>query len=120
MRPQLKFYLILTAIILLVVSVILIKQSFELFNNNKEKTQIEMDVISKALIKYNKDLETTEIHLSRIIGSNPMRKGWKYDNWDTPYKLNKTDSIRFILASAGPDKEWNTEDDLLKSIHLKH
>lgn len=39
------------------------------------------------------------------------------DPWGTPYR-HETKDRRIYLLSAGPDKQWNTEDDLEKSIQL--
>ena len=46
------------------------------------------------------------------------------DPWGTEYQIRVRDT-RFAIGSAGPDKEWNTEDDLrviqpLEVVDLPH
>jgi len=34
------------------------------------------------------------------------------DPWGTPFKINFPTTNCFIIASAGPDKIWDTKDDI--------
>jgi hypothetical protein len=40
------------------------------------------------------------------------------DPWGTPYHIKQIGS-RILLLSAGPDRQWNTADDIQESIDLQ-
>ncbi len=66
---------------------------------------------------------TTEEGLEALV-TDPGVSGWKGpylktelkpDPWETPfsYVADSEDSTRYVLSSAGPDRQIGTEDDIL-------
>ena len=47
-------------------------------------------------------------------GDDPVLDSDKplYDPWDNKYEMEIKNKVRVIIKSAGPDREWNTDDDI--------
>jgi hypothetical protein len=82
------------------------------------RCSIEMMVI--ALDAYHVDVGAYPVHLQQLIASGRTAR-WKgpyitctevpRDNWGTPYRYMRNPD-RIELRSAGPDRQFDTEDDV--------
>jgi hypothetical protein len=81
---------------------------------NRLNTISDSREISSALKSYKGDRAGYPDHLDSIISNDPLRKGWSKDRWGTQY-LYSIDRNRstFKLTSAGKDKKFGTDDDLI-------
>lgn len=96
--------------------------------NQASRTKADFAAITAALKAYRLNAEaypTTKQGLAALVKkptAGPIPTTWTMvtkkipkDEWETPYNyrlLPKEDPRGFELKSAGPDKEFGTEDDL--------
>jgi hypothetical protein len=95
------------------------------------KTQTELDQISKGILSYETeygnpppptdDRELMQVlqgfnpHKTQFITSEPWELNSKeepVDTWGNRLRISLTDPKNPLVQSAGPDKKWNTADDL--------
>lgn len=78
-----------------------------------EETKKELTEINDRIVKWNDKFGKYPTDLNELIGINPMRKDWKQDSWNRPYKyeINENGSD-FSIISAGLDGKFGTDDDI--------
>jgi len=80
----------------------------------KANTNDECEAIVSSLNDYYSNTGKYPDHLNEIILNNPLRRGWANDQWNNPYHYTvKNGGKDFVLVSAGKDKSFNTDDDLV-------
>jgi alpha-2-macroglobulin-like protein len=73
--------------------------------------------IASAVAKYTKNtgetLSNADTALDTLVSAGYLTRSQTIDPWGTPYRvtLAAQNMQFFFLASAGPDKKWNTADD---------
>lgn len=78
-----------------------------------ENTKKELAEMADWIEKYNKKLGQYPRSLGEAIGNSPVRKHWDKDSWNRPYKyVVINEGKNYVLLSAGPDGEFETEDDI--------
>lgn len=78
-----------------------------------QKTKKELSEMSEWIEKCNEKFGEYPKDLNEVIGNNPMRQHWDNDAWSRPYKYaTLKDGKEFLLISAGPDGQFETEDDI--------
>ena len=75
-----------------------------------------MNRIEEALYQYKSYTGKFPNSMDVLIGNRPLRKQWKKDSWGTNYKLNSNQSLILTFMSAGSDKSFGTEDDLIRKL----
>lgn len=79
-----------------------------------EQTKTEGRQIASAILEFNSTHGYLPDNIDELIKNYPLRAGWLKDSWGEPYFYEKIgDGKEFRLISKGPDRELNTEDDLL-------
>ena len=70
--------------------------------------------IASAIHRYHRSSGEYPADIYTLIGSIPVRPGWKTDSWGEPYiyELEK-DGQKFKLLSKGKDRILGTEDDIV-------
>ena len=101
----------LSLITLFGIAVIIIS-AFDMFSFKEKRTIDEMNEIKKSILKYHNDKSVFPNSLQELIGQNPLRREWKFDNWNTQYKLIYQNEEEMKIISAGSDRKFDTEDDL--------
>ncbi|MDN3604978.1 type II secretion system protein GspG [Belliella kenyensis] len=82
------------------------------FPMEQKRTEKEMSEMKKSIIKFKKDNKGFPDSIEELIRKNPLKKNWKEDYWETPYKLSKKGDQSMELISAGSDRQFGTKDDL--------
>jgi hypothetical protein len=78
-----------------------------------KRTESEISEIHRSITKYQNETGTLPTSLDELIGGNPLKKEWRADYWGTEYRLVLINESTYRLTSAGPDRQFNTEDDLV-------
>ena len=77
------------------------------------RTKQEITEISKRTEKWKNQFGKYPLELNELIGNYPLRKTWKTDSWNNPYRYSVTqDGASFVIISAGSDGIFNTKDDI--------
>ncbi len=105
--------LVLMSIIGVVAMVML---GLDLFSSNQKKTEEEMVEIKSSIIDYYKEVEHFPKSLDDIIKNNPLKRTWIKDYWGTNYKLQMVDEKKIRLISAGVDRTFESNDDIVVQI----
>ena len=72
-------------------------------------------VIKDAVASYQLKHKKLPTSLDQLCeGDDPIFDNDKplYDPWDNKYEMEIKNKVRVIIKSAGPDGEWNTDDDI--------
>lgn len=77
-----------------------------------KQTLAEGDEIIKAINDYKLQNKKLPDSLGVVVGNNPLRQQWLYDQWNNPYQYKITKPDKFILFSVGKDGIPNTKDDV--------
>jgi hypothetical protein len=108
--------LILFAVLLIIVSVWL---SWPLKGIPQNQID-EMGSIVHALNDYKQNHGTYPENLNLIIKNIPIRKKWLSDCWGSPYSYKVLgNGKKFELRSSGRDKNFGTDDDILRTSDYK-
>ncbi|MCE0485164.1 MAG: hypothetical protein LV479_13125 [Methylacidiphilales bacterium] len=97
----------------------------------RAKTNATMEAIQTAIVAYQTEYgtsppEDSNAELAKVLeGANPRRiafismlprdsnaQGEILDAWGTPLRIKVTKITPLQIQSAGPDKVWNTKDDV--------
>jgi len=81
---------------------------------NSRHTEKELVEISKELDSYFERHKKYPADYFKFVGSKPIWSSWKTDKWNNRYKYFQTDSTNYTLTSAGKDKVFDTEDDVIQ------
>lgn len=81
---------------------------------NEGRTKEEMTEITNQLGKYYSYYKKYPADIDEFINSKPIWNNWKTDAWGNRYKYRTSDSTKFILISAGKDKQFDTQDDIIQ------
>ncbi len=103
---------VMTILILGSISIVtfFIYQHTSIYPENTKKELFEM---TEWVEKYKDKLGEYPRNLKEVIGNNPTRQHWNTDSWNRPYKYVVLNLGKdFLLLSAGPDGEFETEDDI--------
>lgn len=74
----------------------------------------EGENIASAIHRYHKTSGKYPVNIEILIGSIPVRSGWKTDSWGEPYIYEvENDGNQFKLFSKGKDRTVGTEDDII-------
>ena len=70
--------------------------------------------IASAIHRHYKNSGKYPTDIDTLIGSIPIRSGWKTDRWNEPYVYEVlNDGENFKLISKGQDRNFGTEDDIV-------
>ncbi len=87
------------------------------YSNNflkKNATLEEGNKIVSALQNYKESKGQFPMNISELIGSIPVRKGWRTDSWGEAYIYDIEDKNQgYKLFSKGKDRILGTEDDIV-------
>ncbi len=76
-------------------------------------TQDEMKEIETALEKYFNHYKVYPENYIDFVNKKPIWSHWQNDQWGNRYRYTNPDSITYKLVSAGEDKAYSTEDDII-------
>jgi len=80
-----------------------------------KSTEEEMGIIMEAINNYQVKTGNYPISINNLIMNNPLKLGWKTDQWGSTYNLtNSLDGINLI--SPGKDMVIGTMDDIKLEI----
>ena len=80
-----------------------------------KSTEEEMGIIMEAINNYQVKTGNYPISIDNLIMNNPLKLGWKTDQWGSTYNLtNSLDGINLI--SPGKDMVIGTMDDIKLEI----
>ncbi|HEY8401597.1 MAG TPA: hypothetical protein VIK89_10065 [Cytophagaceae bacterium] len=72
--------------------------------------------IEVALSSYKQFHSKYPASLKDLTGSDPNRSSWEWDYWGTNVRYKVSDDLQtFTFSSAGKDKVFNTDDDIIIS-----
>jgi hypothetical protein len=90
-----------------------IKQSINAFSRAKAKlTRTNMGILQRAITSYIASHGQAPDRLAEVSLSYPITTG-KLDAWGIEIKYEGLLGDKFRLTSAGGDKQFNTEDDII-------
>ena len=90
-----------------------IKQEIDAFSRAKAKlTRTNMRILQRAVTSYIASHDQVPENLDEVSLSYPITTG-KLDAWGKKIKYEGLSSDKFRLTSAGGDKQFNTEDDIV-------
>lgn len=75
-----------------------------------EKATDILLAVSDYWVKYKKHPKTTAEIISAIREFSPSAET---DPWSTPYKVEFSEPFLYTIISAGPDRKFNTSDDMI-------
>jgi hypothetical protein len=109
--PSTKFTLIILLLIFIFSTIIAFVVLPRITNS---QTLEEMSEIKEAIHSYHRDFGQLPVDLIQLIGNRPLRKTWRFDDWETEY-VYEIDSYNdsFRLTSLGKDGQANTKDDIV-------
>ena len=86
------------------------------FKNEIDQTKVSatrtlISTVATCVKMYEYDKGRYPDNLESLIGYNGFTKDWLYDSWDTPLEYQVKNKM-FYIQSAGPDKKFNTGDDI--------
>ena len=117
-RKEAIWVIVFGLIIIPVFSTIVIIGTIRLITNYTDKvvnysdTNLEMIEIASHIKQYKTINKKYPDEIRELIGNRPLRKSWLTDKWRNPYIYEKTNN-GFMIKSAGKDKKFDTEDDLI-------
>lgn len=83
---------------------------------NVEHTEDEMTEISKALDNYYFNNGMYPGDFQKFVRRKPVWSHWITDSWDNKYRYQRLDSGSYKLTSAGKDEQFDTDDDIKRTI----
>ncbi len=90
-----------------------IKQEIDAFSRAKAKlTRTNMRILQRAVTSYIASHDQVPENLDEVSLAYPITTG-KLDAWGKEIKYEGLSSDKFRLTSAGGDKQFNTEDDIV-------
>jgi hypothetical protein len=119
---KIKGFLVILILVLVIVFFIfyigtgekkIIKEQVDSFSRAKEKlTTTNMNTLKRALDAYAATNGTLPKQLSDVRMAVPITTG-KQDGWGTEIKYERISDFEFRLISAGADKTFHTDDDII-------
>ncbi len=80
-----------------------------------------MEQIATAVSNIIQETGHPPISMKELVGTNPLKKGWKLDPWEQPYSYTRinADTLSLIeIKSSGSDLVFSTEDDIALTIKV--
>ena len=109
--PSAKVILIILFILIPIFAILL---AISLKDKETDQTKAEMVEITESISSYKNVHGTYPMNMEKLIGNRPLRNSWSKDDWGVKYKYSiKEDNSSFALISAGKDKRFDTEDDIV-------
>ncbi len=90
-----------------------IPQEVEALGRVKEEvTRMNMSTLEKAIDFYLAQEGKTPLNLNQLIISSNLRQV-RFDAWGNEIRYERVSDFEYRLISAGRDRTFNTEDDLI-------
>ncbi|MBD3414239.1 MAG: hypothetical protein GF421_07415 [Candidatus Aminicenantes bacterium] len=91
----------------------IIKEQVDSFSRTKEKlTRTNLNTLKRAVNSYSAQYGTLPHKLKDLRLAVPITTG-KLDAWGTEVKYERISDFEFRLTSAGADKTFHTDDDII-------
>lgn len=119
---RIKGFLVILVLVVIIVFFIyyigtgekkIIKEQVDSFSKAKEKlTRTNMNTLKRALEAYAAKMGELPNKLNDLSLTVPISTG-KMDGWGNEIKYEKISDLDFRLISAGADKTFDTDDDII-------
>ncbi len=88
-----------------------------LFNAEGDQARIQMGEMAKAILLYKLTTKRVPDSLNDLTAQDENGEAYleevPSDPWDTPYEYRPDGRRRYSLRSAGPDRQLDTDDDVV-------